>query len=844
MAQRLVNQAAIPFAEIGARGLTSGEVAARRSRGGRNTVRAAQPWSARRQLRQSITQPLVLLLLVVAILYLILGQPQNAALIFGVIVTVIGIETATRWRANRAISALSRLSAPRALVWRDGALRELPPEELVIDDVIMVSTGSRVPADARLIESEKLMADESLVTGESQPVEHGTGKGDDTELKAGTHLVRGHGIAIVTAVGKDSTLGRITAMMERTAPRPTPLQEQMGELARELLGVAIPFCALVVVLGTIRGQPLRDMILGGLTLAFATIPQELPVLVVVVLGLGSLRLARHGAIVRQLSAAETLGTMTLVCTDKTGTLTENRITLSAVVTSAEIIEGQPAQDGDLGRLRRYAQLASEPPGLDEDKRLSDPIDLAVWRESTWDWPDPIARFGFDDTRRLSSAITEVEGYLVLGVKGGPEAVIVRSTDFRAHDGSIEPMDGALKSRVMAAAQELAGTGARVLGVASRTIMGAPVGGPSRLECDLVFEGLLAFTDPLRSEVPGAVGELLHAGVGVTMVTGDQPTTAESIARAAGLGGSVFLASQTRGWSDDELAERAVQGCVVARARAEDKLHIVRAAAAAGQIVAVTGDGVNDAPALEAAAIGVAMGRSGSDVAREAADLVLRDDNFATLVRATAEGRALYENLRKAVRYYLAVKLALIAVSLAMAATGRPLPFSPVQIVLLGLFMDIGASVAFVHQPPEDDQMRRRPRDPRARLLNRPILFGIISGGLTLAVLTGVTFELGLVNYGVSVARTLALVAWLVGGASLGVVMARERRPPSIRALWRNLTLPGWLLVAISLATLVVFRPELATILQSSTVPPLTAVATGAAALIFPFWLEILKRKSM
>src|SRR5205085_2580206 len=228
-----------------------------------------------------------------------------------------GIETATRWRANRAISALSRLSAPRALVWRDGALRELPPEELVIDDVIMVSTGSRVPADARLIESEKLMADESLVTGESQP------------LKAGTHIVRGHGIAIVTAVGKDSTLGRITAMMERAAPRPTPLQEQMGELARELLGVAIPFCALVVVLGTIRGQPLRDMILGGLSLAFATIPQELPVLVVVVLGLGSLRLARHGAIVRQLNAAETLGTMTLVCTDKTGTLTENRIALSA-----------------------------------------------------------------------------------------------------------------------------------------------------------------------------------------------------------------------------------------------------------------------------------------------------------------------------------------------------------------------------------------------------------------------------------------------------------------------------------------------------------------------------------
>src|SRR5437879_395506 len=323
---------AAPFAELGIRGLTSTDVAARRSRGGRNTVRAARPWSLRRQIRQSFTQPLVLLLLVVGALYLVLGQPRDAALIFGVIVTVVGIETATRWRANRAISALGKLSAPRALAWRDSELRELPPEELVIDDVIMLSTGSRVPADARLIESEKLMADESLVTGESQPVEHGTGIGDDTDLKAGTHIVRGRGVAVVTAVGKDSTLGRITAMMERTAPRPTPLQEQMGELARELLGVAIPFCALVVVVGTIRGQPLRDMLLGGLTLAFATIPQELPVLVVVVLGLGSLRLARHGAIVRQLSAAETLGTVPLVCTDKTGTLTENRTAPTAVLT--------------------------------------------------------------------------------------------------------------------------------------------------------------------------------------------------------------------------------------------------------------------------------------------------------------------------------------------------------------------------------------------------------------------------------------------------------------------------------------------------------------------------------
>lgn len=834
-----MSEATAPLKETGVRGLSSTDVAARRSGGSRGALRAARPW-ALQQVRRSFTRPLVLLLLALGILYLILQQLQNAALIFVVIVVVVGIETATRLRANRAIASLGELSAPRALVWRDGELREVPPDDLVIDDVIMLSAGSRVPADARLIDSEKLMTDEAVVTGESQPVEHGTAAGDDSEVRAGTHVVRGRGVAVVTAVGRDSTLGRVTSMIESATPQSTPLQDQMGRLARELLAVAIPVCALVTVLGVVRGQPLRDMLLGGLALAFATIPQELPVLVVVILGLGSLRLARHGAIVRHLSAAETLGTMTLICTDKTGTLTENRIALTAVATSAEIVEEKPAGEADLGRLRRFAQLASEPPAGGGENRLADPVDTAVWQGGTWDWPEPIARFGFDDTRRLSSAITDMEGYLLLGVKGGPEAVVVRSTDYRSQDGSIEPLDGLLKTKVIAAAQELASTGARVLGVGSRTIQGAPVGGPSLLECDLVFEGLLAFTDPLRSEVPGAVRELLRANVGVTMVTGDQPTTAESIARAAGLGGSVFLASQTKGWSDEELAARAYQGCVVARARAEDKLHIVRAAESVGHIVAVTGDGVNDAPALEAAAIGVAMGMTGSDVARETADLVLGDDNFATLVRATGEARGLYENLRKAVRYYLSVKLALIAISLVMAIAGRPLPFSAVQIVVIGLFMDIGASISFVNLPAEDDEMRKRPRDPRARLLNRSMLLGILGGGVTLALLAGLALQLGEEFYGVGGGRTLALVAWLVGGASLGIVMAWERRRVSLRSVLSDRPLTAWFVIAIVLAVVVAAWPLLPSLLNASAVPPAAALVTAVAALIAPLWLELFK----
>jgi Ca2+-transporting ATPase len=401
----------------------------------------------------------------------------------------------------------------------------------------------------------------------------------------------------------------------------------------------------------------------------------------------------------------------------------------------------------------------------------------------------------------------------------------------------------LRSQVVAAAADQTAGGARVLAVASRVIQGPPVGGPSHLERDLVFEGLLAFSDPLRAEVSDAVRELQGAGVAVTMVTGDQPATAAAVARSAGMGGPTFIAAQTKAWSNAELAAHASRGCVVARARPEDKLRIVQAAAASGEVVAVTGDGVNDAPALQAAAIGVAMGRSGSDVAREAADLILADDNFATLARAAAEGRRLYENLRKAVRYYLAVKLALIAVTFVMAVAGQPLPFSPLQIVVLELFMDLGASVAFVNQPPEGDEMRRRPRDPRARIIDRRMAAGIVAGGLTLALVVGVAYALALQPLGVDGARTLAMTAWLVGHAALGVSMAWERRPIAPRDLAANPALLGWAGASLLFAAAILAWPPLRTLLHGGPVPAPVAAVTILVALAAPFWLEALKRFS-
>lgn len=830
----------MPFGN-GPRGLSSSEALDRLSLSGPNRVTShSQPLG--RVLRDSLSLPLVVLLLAVGVIYALIGQMRDAIVIFAVIFIVIWVELVIRWRARSAVATLTKLSAPNALVWRDGELQEMAPERLVRDDVIMLGTGSRVPADARLVEAEKFLVDESLVTGEPEPVEHGLGGGLNPNLSAGSHVVRGRGIAVVTAVGKESALGKVATMVDQAELHRTPLQRQMARLARVLVVAALVCSVIVAAIGLLRGQPLQSMLLSGLTLAFATVPAELPVLVVVVLGLGSLRLARQGAIVRNLRAAETLGAITLVCTDKTGTLTRNRIALTATMSAIDVM--RPPSERELSGARieyvkNLARLASDPPA-GEDPRATDPIDLAIWRASSNEWPEPSVRFGFDDGRRLASGLAHIGGQMVLGVKGATEAVIVRSSAWRSREG-IEPIDEEGKSRVIQVAAELAEGGGRVLAVGSREFSGPPQGGPTWLEQDLVFEGLLLCTDTLRPEVPGAMRELFRQGVSVCMVTGDQQATAGAIGRAAGLGGPVFIAAQTKRWDDKDLAHRASLGSVFARARPEDKLRIVQAATSAGEVVGVTGDGVNDAPALKAAAVGVAMGASGSDVAREAADLVLAADNFSTLATAVTEGRRLYQNVRKAVRYYLAVKLALMMVSLGIAISGHGLPFAPVQILGIMLFLDIGAAIAFINQPAEASRGRPRPRPLHTQLFSRPVMVWIIAGAATLAALSGAIYLVMMSEIGDSGARTLALASWLIAQTSLGIIMGWDRVGLTPRRIFANRAMIGWAVAAIVCAAAILTLPPLQLLLNSGPVPLRTALIVAGISLVAPWWLEIVRR---
>lgn len=808
-------------------GLSETVAAGRVAEYGQNRVSAVKERSFLSELVESLREPLVLLLIAVAVLYFVFGELRDALIVLGVIFAVALTESGIEWRAGRAVKALSDLAQPTCLVWRDGVLSERPVEVLVPGDVVELRPGSRIPADARLTSAHDLAVDESLLTGESEPVSRVPGDASAAELRAGTLVVRGSGIAEITKTGSSSALGQIATLVAQVEEPKTPMQVRMGELARVLLWAALAVSTIIPLIGVGSGRPFKEMLLTGLSLAFATIPEELPVLIVVVLGLGSLRLARRGAIVRRLRAAETLGAVTVICTDKTGTLTANRMTLSAAVTAGELLGGaRSPNDG----LLHAASLASE---AQLATTILDPMDAAI-RAAATGAPTAAENFVFDQSRRMSSGYAAMESEFLAGVKGAPASVLSRCISCRISD-RVELLDEDKRQALLQAASAL-GRNGRVLAVASRSLPSKPRSRDDA-ETDLVFEGVVVLRDPVRPEASEALAALALAGVKVSMITGDQLTTARAVADEAGVVvRHQLLGTDLSALDDATLARQLREGTIVARAQPADKLRIVEALTASGAVVMVTGDGVNDAPALRAAAVGVAMGRAGSDAAREAADVVLTNDSFATLVDSVREGRRLFDNFRKAIRFYLAVKLALILISAIAAVLQQPLPFTPVQIVILELFMDLGAALAFVNQPADADIMVRPPRDPIAPFLGRDMIWAILAGGITLTCIVLAGFLYGLTYMDLAQARMLSLVGWFVGHAALGLVMAFGDGPPRFGVMLQNPILLLWLIVSIVFAALIVALPPLADAIGAATVAPGTAALLGVAAMIGPLWL--------
>jgi len=837
------------------RGLSGVEAASRLNRHGPNRIAEAEaePWWE--ELLESLREPLQLLLVAVGVVYAVLGELEDALTILAVIVTVAAVETLSEARAKRAIAALRTLGAPTATVVRESTPLEIATADLVPGDLVILEAGDRVPADVRLMDAVALRVDESSLTGESIPVakDADTQVAADAELGdrrtvvfAGTNVTSGKGRGLVVATGRAAELGRIATLAESAREPRTPLQVHMRQLAGWLVWVAMGFSVLVPVLGVVvAGRPLQEMVLTGLTLAFATIPEELPILITIVLGLGSYRLAKEHAIVKRLRAAETLGSVSVIGTDKTGTLTENRMQVSEISTT----DGPLYRMGDgvvsdaARRVLEIGVLASDAQVQRVDGHLTyvgDPTEAALLTaaeeagpgvEATRSASRVVREYPFDDARKRMSVVVERDGTCWLLVKGSPESVFAC-----AAPGGEGPD--------LAVADAMASRGLRVLAFAERQLAGdeSLSDDPMLVERDLRFVGLIGLEDPPRPEVPAAVAALKGAGVRVLMLTGDHPATARAIAERVGIDASrVMRGRDLESLADDELAEAVASTSVFARIAPEHKLRLVEALQRRGEIVAVTGDGVNDGPALRQAAVGVAMGKAGTDVAREAADLVLADDNFATVTTAVRAGRTLYANLRKAVRYYLAAKVALVTASLAAVLAQLPVPFEPVQIIVLELFMDLGASVTFTAEPPEEDVMARPPRDARQPFMDRPMQLGILAGGLSLGAAVLVAYLWTWRQTGqLAPAQTAAFAAWMVGHVVLAAHMRAERQPLLRRNPLANRPFLVWVGAAIALLGLGLNVPFLESRLHLAPPSPSTWAVVLAAALLLPSWWEVWK----
>jgi Ca2+-transporting ATPase len=700
--------------------------------------------------RQFAEPMAVLLLIAAAVSALALGERLDGVAIVAIVILNAAIGLVEEGRSSRALEALRRMETPFATVVRGGAVWRVPARELVPGDVVLVAAGDRVPADLRLDEAAGLEVDESILTGESLPVPKQAAPpiSTDGHIFSGTLITRGTARGTVTATGASTRLGRIAGSLQRPSPV-TPLQRELTALTGRLGAIAVVIAAGVFVLMLVRtglsGNGLEQSFLAAVALAVAAVPEGLATVVAVGLALGVRRMAREGAIVRRLPAVETLGSTTVIATDKTGTLTRNRLQVQLVVLPG----APPTELGALGAdaRERIAEVAVGCNDATIDPPAGDPVDLALLEA----FPDRVAprersrlaSIPFDPERRRMTTLNRAPDGATLLLKGAPEVVLERCSNAAGPDGV--PLDAARRAELLRQVADLAAKGTRVLALARRALP-APTWKLSdldHLERELTLVGLVGLRDPVRPEAAGAVAEARRAGIKVVMVTGDHPGTASAIAGQVGLlatpGQPALTGDDLRAGLPADPAATAVY----ARVDPEQKLALVEALQGSGQVVAVTGDGVNDAPALRRADIGVAMGRGGSDVAREAGDMVITDDNLATIVTAVREGRGIYDNIRKVIDYLVAGNLSEVTVVVAslLAFPALGIPLLPLQLLWINLLTDGLPAIALGVDPVDRRLMSRPPRPPGSRLL----------GVRRLRILAG---------------RALLIAAAAVGGAAL------------------------------------------------------------------------------
>lgn len=774
-------------------GLTEEEAGERRKKSGYNELSEGVKISPLVLFLNQFKDFMVLVLLGATLVSGLLGEYLDAVTIVAIIMINGILGFVQEFRAERSLRALKQLSAPTSKVMRDGKVVQIAARELVPGDVVLVESGDRIPADVRWLEVNSCSVEESALTGESLPVNKHAEPISDADVPLGdrknigfmgTMVTRGTAKGVVIRTGMDTEMGKIADLIQNTESQETPLQHRLEQLGKILIAVSLGLTILVVIAGILHGQPATGMFLAGVSLAVAAIPEGLPAIVTIALALGVQRMIKRKAIVRKLPSVETLGCASVICSDKTGTLTQNKMTVTKVWLGGRSLEvtgqgydptgqilyhGKPVElrsDQGLRRLLQISGLCNNAEIYEivqEEKRnkrkgKEEPL-AAAWELKG----DPTEgalltlsskmglnrgslnaiyqrdrEFPFDSERKLMSVIVSHQGGRLLCTKGAPD-VLLDACTYIMWDGNVVPLTATLRQKVLAANEGMASEALRVLGLAYRDLR--PYDKPDterEAESQLIFVGLAGMIDPPRREVRDAIATCRRAGIKTVMITGDHRTTAEAIAAQLGImprNGLSLSGQELSGMDDKELDARVDQTYVYARVSPEHKLRIVKSLQRKGHVVAMTGDGVNDAPAIKASDIGIAMGITGTDVTKEASSLVLSDDNFSTIVSAIEEGRSIYENIRKFIRYLLASNVGEILTMFFAMMMGLPLPLVPIQILWVNLVTDGLPAMALGVDQPEKDLMEHKPRGARENIFARRLGWKIISRGILIGLCT-------------------------------------------------------------------------------------------------------------
>lgn len=828
----------------------SAEVAVERLRSeGPNDFASVKPSSLPRLILHVITEPMLLLLLAGGGIYIFLGDLREALTLLSFVFVVIAITLYQDRKTERALAALRELSSPRALVIRDGKQQRISGREVVREDLMVITEGDRVAADGILIAASNLQIDESLLTGESLPVSKVARTPADSEVPrpggdgqpfvwAGSLVVRGHGICEVKATGRHAEFGRIGASLAEVTTERTPLEREIAGVVRTLAMIGFVLCLLLMcVYGLRNGDWLRGLLVA-LALAMAILPEELPVILNVFFALGAWRLSRHRVLTRRPPAIAALGAATVLCTDKTGTLTENRMRIARLWTDeAECVvgQGQESLPESVHELVEFGILASQ---LDP----FDPMDRAfrALGDATLSGTEHLhTRWQLLREYPLSPELLSVSQVwraatlprLVIAAKGSPESIV-----------DLCHLQNERATVIQKAAERLARDGLRVLGVARASLLGDAL---PTIQHDFEFEflGLVGLADPLRTSVPAAIAECRTAGVRVILITGDRPDTAQAIARQAGLAdqNALLTGPELDQLDDEALRERLRRTSIVARAVPSHKLRIVKALIKDGEIVAMTGDGVNDAPALKAAHIGVAMGGRGTDVAREAAGLVITDDDFASIVQGVRLGRRIFSNMQQAVAYVLAVHVPIIGAALLPVLLGWPVLLYPTEIVVLELLIDPACSMAFEAEPEEPGIMQHPPRKSQKGLLDaKTVFFGVLQG-IGVLIFTLISYRYA-ARAGLSegAARAISFAALL--GGNVALIHTNRSWQSTVWSALKRRNIAAWMVTAGACAAFAISFgvPFLRRVFHFDFVEARWLICAAAGGLLSLVWFEVLK----